>query len=210
LSPARYDAVVFDLLTALLDSWSLWDDVAGDERTGRRWRGRYLELTYAAGDYLPYESLVAAAARAEALDEQLALDLTGRWDELQPWPEATSVLTGLAGVARLGVVTNCSTALGVRAAARLGLEVDVLVTAEQAGAYKPRAEPYQLALDRLALPPERVLFVAGSRFDLSGAAAVGLPVWWHNRIRMDRGTQPAPVAEHDTLTPLLDDVLGPA
>jgi hypothetical protein len=25
----RYEAVLFDLLTALLDSWSLWNDVAG-------------------------------------------------------------------------------------------------------------------------------------------------------------------------------------
>jgi hypothetical protein len=25
----RYDAVVFDLLTALIDSWSLWNDVVG-------------------------------------------------------------------------------------------------------------------------------------------------------------------------------------
>ena len=33
-----YDAVVFDLLTALLDSWTLWNDVAGspdDERMKR-------------------------------------------------------------------------------------------------------------------------------------------------------------------------------
>ena len=26
--PTKYDAVIFDLLTALLDSWSLWNDVA--------------------------------------------------------------------------------------------------------------------------------------------------------------------------------------
>ena len=25
----RYDAVLYDLLTALLDSWTLWDSVAG-------------------------------------------------------------------------------------------------------------------------------------------------------------------------------------
>ena len=42
----RYDAVLFDLLTALLDSWSLWNDVAGDADAGRRWRAEYLRITY--------------------------------------------------------------------------------------------------------------------------------------------------------------------
>ncbi|WP_395708628.1 hypothetical protein [Reyranella sp.] len=38
----RYDAVVFDLLTVLLDSWSLWNDVAGSAEAGLAWRRRYL------------------------------------------------------------------------------------------------------------------------------------------------------------------------
>jgi hypothetical protein len=42
----RYDAVLFDLLTALLDSWSLWNAVAGSEDAGRRWRAEYLRITY--------------------------------------------------------------------------------------------------------------------------------------------------------------------
>jgi len=34
----RFDGVLFDLLTALLDSWALWNDVAGGEAQGMRWR----------------------------------------------------------------------------------------------------------------------------------------------------------------------------
>ena len=30
----RFGAIIFDLLTALLDSWTLWGDVAGDEEVG--------------------------------------------------------------------------------------------------------------------------------------------------------------------------------
>ena len=33
----RYAAVGFDLLTALLDTWSLWSDVAGETALGLRW-----------------------------------------------------------------------------------------------------------------------------------------------------------------------------
>jgi len=35
-----------------------------------------------------------------------------------------------------------------------------------------------------------------------------MPVWWHNRLHLDRGAAPPPIAEHDTLTPLTAAVLG--
>ncbi|MEO3867387.1 HAD-IA family hydrolase [Nonomuraea sp. B12E4] len=200
----RYDAVLFDLLTAVLDSWSLWDAVAGDPVAGREWRGEYLRLAYGAGPYTPYEELVEEAARARGLPPGLAAALTARWDELAPWPEAPQVIGTLARHVRIGVVTNCSRELGRRAAGRAGVSFDVVVTAEEAGAYKPRPEPYRTALERLGLRAERVLFVAGSRFDIPGAGGVGMDVWWHNRIHMPRGDLPAPLAEHDRLTPLLD------
>jgi hypothetical protein len=68
----RYDAVLFDLLTALLDSWSLWNTVAGDADSGHRWRMAYLRITYAAGHYRPYEQLVGDAAQAVGLPGSLA------------------------------------------------------------------------------------------------------------------------------------------
>src|SRR6516165_11173207 len=39
-------AVLFDLLTALLDSWTVWNATAGSERAGRAWRAEYLRRTY--------------------------------------------------------------------------------------------------------------------------------------------------------------------
>ncbi|MDP9365698.1 MAG: haloacid dehalogenase, partial [Chloroflexota bacterium] len=59
------DAVCFDLLTALFDSWALWEAVAGEAGApgrGRRWREIALRLVTNSGDYRPYEGLVAAAA----------------------------------------------------------------------------------------------------------------------------------------------------
>jgi len=38
-------AVPFDLLTALLDSWTVWNAAAGSEAAGRAWRAEYLRLT---------------------------------------------------------------------------------------------------------------------------------------------------------------------
>ena len=95
--PRRYEAVLFDLLTALLDSWSLWNDVAGGEETGRAWRAAYLRNTYGTGMYRPYETLVAEAAAEVGLDRGLADALAERYGELRPWEGVTAALTALAG-----------------------------------------------------------------------------------------------------------------
>jgi 2-haloacid dehalogenase len=89
-----------------------------------------------------------------------------------------------AGV-RLGIVTNCSRRLGGIAVGRTDVPFDVVVTAEDAGCYKPDPRPYQLALDRLGVAPDRCLFVAGSAYDLFGTARVGLATWWHDRVGME-------------------------
>ena len=58
---------------------------------------------------------------------------------------------------------------------------DLVMTAEEAGAYKPDARPYRAALAALALEPRDVLFVAGSAHDVGGASRVGMDVYWANR-----------------------------
>ena len=205
---ARPRAVLFDLLTALLDSGALWDAVAGDAEKGRRWRGAYLRNTYAAGAYRPYEQLVREAASEVGLPEILADRLVSGYGELAPWPEVNEVLGALEQRVPLAVVTNCSETLGRLAADRIGIAFDVVVTAERAGYYKPHARPYKLALQALGETAEAVLFVAGSPYDLFGATALGMPVFWHNRRRMTapRGA-PAPLAQHDNLYALLRMVI---
>jgi len=206
----RYDAVLFDLLTALLDSWSLWNAVAGSEDAGRRWRAEYLRITYGTGRYRAYEDLVGEAAEAVGLRRGVADLLAARYGEIAPWPEAQAVLGSLHRLGiPLGVVTNCSEALGRVAADRVGVAFSVVVTAERAGDYKPDPAPYELALQEIGVAPERCLFVAGSAYDLFGTARVGLPTWWHDRVGMALPPgAPPPLARHATLTPLVADVVG--
>jgi 2-haloalkanoic acid dehalogenase type II len=176
-----------DLLTALLDSWTLWNNIAGDEAAGRRWRAAYLWLTYATGAYRPYEALVAEAAAEAGLDRRLADDLAAHYAELRPWSGvATALMPLVAAGVKLGVATNCSEALGHVAVARVGVPFDTVVTAERAGFYKPDPHPYRLALTELDVASERCLFVAGSAYDLIGASRVGLAIWWHDRIGMEK------------------------
>jgi HAD superfamily hydrolase (TIGR01493 family) len=184
----RFDAVLFDLLTALLDSWSLWNSVAGSEEAGRRWRAEYLRITYRTGAYRPYEDLVAEAAEAVGMPRRLAADLEDRYGELRPWPGVTETLQALAARSvRLGVVTNCSERLGRIAAGCVGVELDAVVTAERAGFYKPDPRPYRLGLQALGVEPARV----------------GLATYWHDRAGMAAPDgAPPPLAHETTLEPL--------
>ena len=201
-----YDAVVFDLLTALIDSWTLWNDVAGSEENGLRWRQAYLELTYGAGVYRDYETIVAEAAIAAAINSECVHDLVARWHELAAWPEAPDVLAGLARHAKLAVVTNCSIALGRAAAVSVFPGFDVIMTAEEAGFYKPHRAPYTRALEHLGTSPQRTLFVAGSPADVPGASALGMPVYWHNRIGLATQSPVAPTYQERSLQRLTEFV----
>ena len=197
-------AVLFDLLTGLIDSWTLWDAVAGGRDAGRRWRAEYLKLTYGCGEYRPYETLVREAAEATGLAASHAEALAARWDELRPWDDAPEFFGKIPDGVRLGVVTNCSEALGRRAAASVGVPFDVVMTSERAGYYKPHPAPYRAALAELGVAPKDALFVAGSAFDLFGTGALGIPALWHNRAGLAKpGGAPAPIAEKGNLKDLI-------
>ena len=205
MSHKPYQAVMFDLLTALLNSWSLWNKVAGSEEVGFDWRQKYLQLTYRAGPYRSYEGLIKEAAHEVGVPEARAEDLIQRWSELEPWPETPQVVHALLEKGLVAVVTNASIALANIAVTCLGVAMPTVVTAEEAGYYKPQPQPYHMALDRLQCPAESVLFVAGSAADIPGASAVGMPVFWHNRMHLrpvDARVQP--LYATDSLWPLLE------
>jgi 2-haloalkanoic acid dehalogenase type II len=197
-------AVLFDLLTALLDSWTVWNAVAGSATAGAAWRAEYLRLTYGCGAYVPYEQLVRAAARTAGLPDTAADALAERWSELAAWHGAQQVLDALQGRTKLAVVTNCSQRLGVLAAGRLKTRWDCVMTAEEAGYYKPDPRPYRLALARIGVPATEAAFVAGSGYDLFGTSAVGLRTFWHNRVGLKRPDR-APPANFES--PTLDHLI---
>src|ERR1700760_1628078 len=94
--PAAFPkAVLFDLLTALLDSWTSWNHAAGSEQAGRAWRAAYLRLTLGCGGYIAYEQLGREAAAQVGLHESAALSLEAHWLALKPWPGAIDALRAL-------------------------------------------------------------------------------------------------------------------
>lgn len=198
-------AIIFDLLTALLDSWTLWNTAAdNDPEKGYKWRSRYLELTFGCGAYRPYEDLVRIAAKDVGLPDTAPAYLIDNWDNLQPWPESKRVFDQLKEKGYLlGVVSNCSLELGRRALSRCDTSFDAFVTAEEVGFYKPHPNTYRDILSALDVKPDEAVFVAGSSGDVIGAAAAGMQVVWHNRV----GLPPLPGSSPLTEARSLDSAL---
>lgn len=197
----RPKAIIFDLLTALLDSWALWDasTTSTTAAEARLWRAHYLELTFGTGAYVPYEQLVHKAAQGVGLPDSAPRTLLENWDKLQPWPEVVPVLEQLRLQGyKLGVVTNCSQRLGTIAAGIVS-KFDAVVTAEESGFYKPAKEAYQSILTTMGIQAQDALFVAGSAGDVEGATNAGMKVVWHNKVGLPRKGQSVPLREATTL-----------
>src|SRR5438477_12307237 len=174
----RYAAVGFDLLTALLDPWSLWSDVAGGTALGLRWHASSQALLRGKR-YRPFEEIVREAAKEVGLPKQKGDALLRRWGDFGPWPDVPPVLAKIDGTKRF-IVTNCSRKLGRLASFRAG-HFDLVVTAAEAGAYKPDPLPYRMALARLALDPPAGLLRAASAPALVGASRLRRARSWAGR-----------------------------
>ena len=191
MNKLRYDTVVFDLLTGLIDSWSLWNEVAGCKKMGHKWRSRYLEITYGTFEYKKYEDLVLLAAKDVGLNAELAKNLFKNWNFLRPWPETNEILKLISQKYLTGFVTNCSIQNGEEAMNVIDIDFNFYVTAEEVGYYKPHPSMYNRILEKMNSTPKRTLFVAGSTFDVRGAKNIGMDVYWHNRIGLNNENKSA-------------------
>ena len=172
------DGVLFDLLMAVMDSLATWATAAGDQNRGRRWRDAATSRMIAAARYVPYEDLVRQAAVDTGVPTAATDALIDQWTAMEPWPDAEVLATATVP---FGFVTNCSAALADLAAARARCRPRVVLSAEEAGWYKPHAEIDREACRRLGTSPARTAFVAGSAYDADGAARAGLATWFVRR-----------------------------
>ncbi|KAL3292142.1 haloacid dehalogenase type ii [Colletotrichum asianum] len=210
-SPFTPKAIILDLLTALLDSWTIWNasTPTGTAAEGRKWRERYLELTFSQGAYAADDVNLPRSA-----PEALIRD----WPNLAAWPEVGDVLSRLRKKGyKLGVVTNCSREEGnmaVRNAEKAVTEngqrnfrFDAAITAEESGFYKPVLQAYHAILPKLGVSADEVLFVAGSNGDVEGATEAGFKVVWHNKIGLPKKGHTEPLRESRTLDDALKDFM---
>ena len=223
------DALVFDAYGTLFDTQSV---AATVERLfpGRGaaladlWRAKQLEYTW-------LQSLMQspmqrredfAAVTAHALDyaaEALGLALAGaaRHRLLDAYLDLSAYADAAPTLARLGprprlILSNGTRAMLEPLAAATGVarHLDVILSVDAAGTYKPSPRVYQLAVDHLNLLPIRIGFVSANAWDAIGAKAFGFTSFWINRNRapLDRhGPKPDAVLDSlSELPPLLGSV----
>jgi HAD superfamily hydrolase (TIGR01509 family) len=191
--PGPYRAVVFDqdgtLINTFLPALHAYSVAVGREITLAE-----LEPVAHLG---AARNLVSALLGREATDadddvfhEALAAAVAG----IDPYPGIVDLLTSLraAGV-RTAVATNSDSrsASVVLGAHRLDRLMDTVVTVDLVSGPKPNPESIQLAVARLAVPPEQVVFVGDSAADMAAARASGILAvaagWGHQTPGMAAG-----------------------
>lgn len=137
----------------------------------RSYRDVLTAVAHRFGDHFGF-ALDTGAARAFA-------ESVGRWP---PFADSSESLRRLSGQYRLAIVSNVDDDLFAGSAGLLGIDFDEVVTAQQVGSYKPARGHFDTVLDRLDLPPSRVLHVAQSLYhDIAPATGLGFTCVWVNR-----------------------------
>jgi 2-haloacid dehalogenase len=131
--------------------------------------------------------------------------LTGSISRMPPFPEVVDSLAKLkqAGF-RLCIISNTDDDIIAGNVAQLGGHIDRVITAEQAGAYKPSREIFAHAHQSLGVTPSEVVHICASpHLDLAAARDIGFRCIW-----VDRGTgrQPLPDYRPDATVATLDRV----
>jgi len=155
-----------------------------------------------AGPYLRYREVLATVLRG--IGGELGFEpstsevdaFSGSVVDWPPFPDSTDALHRLQRRFKLGVITNCDDDLFAASAKRLGVTFDWVITAEQAGSYKPNESNFQLAFERIGLPRDRIVHVAQSLYhDHVQAKRLGLTSVWIDRRGGQAGAGATPPAE---------------
>ncbi len=128
---------------------------------------------------------IAADYRVDATNEEgSAYGVSvGKWP---PFPDSAPALAALRERYRLIILSNVDRRSFAESNRQLGVDFDLVVTAEDVGAYKPDPRSFRHLLDRLrhaGIDPARTVHVAESLYhDHEPAQAAGMEtVWIHRR-----------------------------
>lgn len=195
----RIRAVVFDAYGTLLDihgAMARYADRLGPDwrRISAAWRSKQVEYTWVRslagpGSHrgfwrLTEESLAWTAARHRLTDPSLLADILLAYRHLDPFPEVPVVLRHLRdrGLPR-AVLSNAAPDMLHEAVRHAGLThlLDAVLSAEEAGVFKPDPRVYRMAGHHFGLAGSQMAFVSANPWDAFGAQAFGLRVFWLNR-----------------------------
>lgn len=193
----KYRAYLFDVQGTLLDFFapvssavgryleSVGEDPSRAADLTRLWRANYFErvgnLRQNVDDWTRVQDEYAAGFRdvcvaggVTAPSAQDAVDVAECWTRLVPWPDTVAGLKQIRSQAYTATLSNTDMCTMVRLSKDLGIDWDMVLTAEVFGAFKPDPVLYRRAVRFLGLQPSEVAMVASHPYDLRAAAQVGL------------------------------------
>ena len=116
----------------------------------------------------------------------------GNWP---PFSDSVAALQGLKERFNLAILSNVDRSSFARSNALLGVDFDLIVTAEDVGSYKPDRRNFEALFERLDLTDRsKLLHVAQSLYhDHEPALALGVQTVWINR--PSSGATPPPASD---------------
>ena len=223
LDAERYEVVSFDCYGTLID----WEsgiisglrpvlanhrvDVTDDEilelhaQTEHRLQSSSTEEHYTKYRDILRQEVLEAGNRWDFEPEPPEVDaLADSLRDWEPFPDTVEALWALKRRYKLAIISNVDDGLFALTACHLEVEFDWIITAEQAGTYKPSTNNFEVALYRMGVGRERLLHAAESLFhDVVPAKELGLStVWVHRRTGKEGfGATPPADAEPDLEVP---------
>jgi 2-haloacid dehalogenase len=165
------------------------------DRISAVWRTKQLEYSWTltlAGHYMDFwrlteRALDYALALVPGVDKSVRLKLLDAYFKLDAFPDARAALRALKSKGyKTGILSNGSPAMlkGAVEAARIGDDLDAVLSVDTLKMFKPRPEVYGLVTDHFKCKPRDVTFVSSNRWDVMAGASVGFRALWANRANM--------------------------
>jgi 2-haloacid dehalogenase len=196
--PESLSALAFDAYGTLFDVFSvtaLCEQLFPARGTGlaQLWRAKQLHyslLRSLMGRHRNFWQLTEDALVYACRSLNLVLSPEGRqrlmnaYLTLDAFPDARPGLEMLKQQGlRLAVLSNGEPTMLQAASDHAGLVplLDVIISAENAGVFKPSPRVYNLASERLSVATRHIGFVSSNSWDIAGAASAGLTTFWIRR-----------------------------
>lgn len=163
-----------------------------DERTLEMFAEFESELEKEHNEYIKYREVLQQVVQKigqrfnfEPLETESGTEINCLVESIknwQPFPDTVAALSALKRKYKLAVISNIDNDLFAGTAKHLKVEFDWVITAEQARSYKPSSRNFELALETMGIPPEKLLHVAQSLYhDIVPATSMGISTVWVNR-----------------------------
>ena len=158
------------------------------------WQSRqfsYQWLRLAANRYKNFEDVsknaldFALAQSGVDLSEQEKRLILAKYETMNAWADVRPALQGLKKEGLiLCFLSNMTSKIlhnGIRNS-NLSEFFDLVISTDEKQTYKPSQMAYQLAIEKLKLRKEEILFVPFAGWDMAGGTWFGYPTFWLNRL----------------------------